>query len=325
MSSNRNSVHWNWCHRGMNSRANRWFLESELESSRRCVCNLVPEDMAFVRLSWLLDRGNSLRDLPPLQGMPSAALVFPGEMSQAYFVTHRWLEADHPDRSGQQLALALSANWVQHPDPESVADWARVPRVHKTGVWYDYMCMPQAPLGEEEEKERNHLLQHVLLLPRVSTVIAVASGMKLFTHRAWCVAEAAVAQTVDNKWELVSLSRQTSRYERFFNGDRSSVSRHRSREGYMAGLLKLEQWLRESRVSRTPESEEFADEARTHAEFAKQVLQLNTELAFPAGHRSLTRAHLLSIAGQLGLETTVPDDLLFCMKGLHRFHVEQRA
>lgn len=324
LASNRNAVHWNWCHQGMNSRANKWFLEQELKSGRRCPCNLVPGNMPFVRLSWLLNPDNCLRDLPRLQEMPANALVFPCEMSQAYFVTHRWLEVDHPDRTGEQLAVALSAMWVES-DPESVADWRTVSRVHQTGVWYDYMCVPQPPQRREEQITLDRWLRHVLLLPRVTTLIAVASGEKLFTNRAWCVAEAALAQTVDDNWKLVSLSRQRSRYQDFFDGDRDLLTRKESRRGYLAGVLKLEQWIKETSYLEDTSSEKFSDEIRTHGEFVKKVARANLEVAFPKQNEPLTAKELLALANDLGLETTVPADLLLCMEALQQCHIEKGA
>ena len=88
--------HWNWCRQKQLHRSN-------------CPCNDVSKEMPFVDVDWLLE--NDLRNIPRMQDLPIEAFCYPTEMEYGYFISHRWREQDHPDRTGFQLAVSLPKIW----------------------------------------------------------------------------------------------------------------------------------------------------------------------------------------------------------------------
>ncbi len=121
-----------------------------LAATSPCPCRAVSPDMPFIRLSWLLDEGTELQNAPSMQELEDNAFIPQDDMEQVYFVSHRWLDRDHPDRSGRQLAVAISQMWCDgnqnfpHWYPEK---WQEA---HKVGVWYDYPTMTRItlPIGK---------------------------------------------------------------------------------------------------------------------------------------------------------------------------------
>jgi hypothetical protein len=298
-------------------------MRPQIYGSRlHCPCYSIPPNMPFVRLTWLLDPTTNLENLPRFQDLPFEALIYPEEMAEAYFVSHRWLERDHPDRTGAQIAVALSRTWAYEP-------WCPMARARRVGLWYDFMCLPQEPRSSGDEAKLTELLPNVVLLPAVCHPLVVLNGDTEFGSRAWCVAEAFAGLLNGCHWEIVSLSKQMIRYPAL----RGTSSPIRSfldtrKLGYEAGLFKLRSWIQNA-----PGRACFADSELTlkEAKLWRQcidvvhgVLKGLDGMMDPERPSELTSDQLLKLAAILGLETTERRDILFCLRAMERAFLARR-
>lgn len=310
---NRGEFHWHWCFQGEYGQLDIERLRDFNESMPRCPCNSIPKNMPFVRLSWLLEPTTDLRNLPRLQDLPPDALVFPEEMSEVYFVSHRWLEHDHPDRTGQQIAVALSRTWAYNLASPTA-------RARRAGVWYDFMCLPQAPRSSGDQALIEELLHYVFLLPAISHPLVVLNGNRQFASRAWCVAEAVAALLNGRHWEVASLSMQVLRYEAL---TRSSASIRelldRKTLGYEAGLSKLRSWIQDYGQDLQIDQNLTFQEGKNWKHCIDVVNRAAIDLALMMeldATSNLAPERLLALANKLALETTEEDDLLLCMQAM---------
>ncbi len=311
---NRNEYHWNWCSVGEWGKIDQEHLRELFESKPQCRCNDIPSTMPFIRLSWLLGPKTKLTNLPAMEDLPPEAFIFPDEMAECYFVSHRWLESDHPDRTGEQIAVAISRMWAYHQNPVSVSDWTTVPRVHKTGIWYDYLCLPQKTVNEE-------LLSCVFQLPKVTIPLVVLNGDRQFSSRAWCVAEA-VAGSMNSRtpYKLISLSVQSLRYKGLtsLTTPTEDLLKDKKRWGYFAGITKLRQWLFETETIATISDEILKAEGMNW----KRCTDVVSDLVFNViggqklQERAFSEDELLYIAQKYNLKTTKETDLLTCMRAI---------
>jgi hypothetical protein len=311
--ANRGEFHRHWCFQGEHGQLDLEQLRDLNASKPRCPCNSIPETMPFVRLSWLLEPTTDLRKLPRLQDLPSEALVFPDEMSEAYFISHRWLERDHPDRTGQQMAVALSRTWAYN----LVSPTARARRA---GVWYDFMCLPQAPHTDSDRARMAELLPCVFFLPAISHPLVVLSGNSQLASRAWCVAEAVAAFLNGRHCEIASLSVQRLRYEAL---TRTSTPvrelLNKKTLGYEPGLSKLRAWIQDAGLDLSPKQDLTLEEGRNW-KYCIDVVNRAAIALHLLMKRKMTSDfdsdRLLALANELGLETTEEDDLLVCMQAM---------
>jgi hypothetical protein len=59
----------------------------------------------------------------------------------------------------------------------------------KMGVFYDYTCLPQKPRNQNESKEFDGMLQHLMGLVARTEVLSLRSHQDDFEQRAWCIFE----------------------------------------------------------------------------------------------------------------------------------------
>jgi hypothetical protein len=239
-------------------------------------------------------------------------------MSATYFISHRWLATDHPDRSGEQVAVALARTWA----PNLASPQARA---HRAGVWYDWLCLPQAPRTAADEATLERLLPCVYLLPAVSHPLVVLSANSLLASRAWCVAEAVSAFLNGRHREAVSLSMLTTQYGTLVTGERPiGELLERKYVGREPGLLKLAAWIRQAD---SLHFEPAAAESRLLQEGAnwKHCVDVVNQVAIDlrmmmgrAGVDDIAPDRLLHLADDMKLETTVPRDRLPCMQAMAR-------
>lgn len=310
---NRGEFHWHWCFQGEHGQLDVEHLHDFNASMPRCPCNSIPASMPFVRLSWLLEPTTNLRNLPRLQDLPPEALVFPEEMSEVYFVSHRWLERDHPDRTGQQMAVALSRTWACNLASPTA-------RARRAGVWYDFMCLPQAPRSGGDQAKIAELLPCVFLLPAISHPLVVLSGNRQLASRAWCVAEAVAAFLNGRHWEVTSLSMRVLRYEAL---TRSSTPIRdlldRETLGYEAGLCKLRSWIQDGGQDLLIDRNLTLQEGKNWKHCIDVVNRAAIDLGVMIRREAtsnLDSDRLLALANELALETTEEDDLLICMQAM---------
>jgi hypothetical protein len=161
------------------------------------------------------------------------------------FISHRWKAREHPDNSGLQLALALSEIWsdLNYPfeNPHNAFYASR------TGIWYDYLCLPQYPRSEPEQKTFSKLLTQIPALVMSCVPILVIDKGKDYASRAWCVLETISAYVSNLPIQGVSLAMQAIRYKEVFC-KRKDVwdSSLDVKQGFRAGLSKLQSLLKES-------------------------------------------------------------------------------
>jgi hypothetical protein len=311
--ANRGEFHWHWCFRGEYGQLDVERLREFNASMPRCACTSIPANMPFARLSWLLTPTTNLRNLPRLQDMPPEALIHPDEMTEVYFVSHRWLERDHPDRTGEQMAVALSRTWAY--------DLARpTARARRAGVWYDFMCLPQAPRSSDDQAKLAELLPAVILLPAISHPLVVLSGNSEFASRAWCVAEAVAALLNDRHSEVASLSMQLLRYEALTRTNTPIRDLLDSKTlGHEAGLSKLRSWIQDAGQDLLVHREELHVQEGSNWKHCIDVVN-RAVIDLHSMTRSVTSDlgadRLLELAAQLALVTTEQADLLFCMRAM---------
>lgn len=310
---NRGEFHWNWCFQGEYGQLDVERLRDFNESLPRCPCNSIPADMPFVRLSWLLEPATDLRNLPRLQDLPPDALVFPDEMSEAYFVSHRWLANDHPDRSGEQIAVALSRTWAYNLMSPNA-------RARRAGIWYDYMCLPQEPRSPEEQARIAELLPYVFLLPAISHPLVVLSRDMQLASRAWCVAEALAALLNGRHWEVVSLSMQASRYEALTRTGTPTCDLLDDKSlGYEPGVSKLRSWIWETGQDLESDENLRPQEGKNWKHCTDVVNHTAMALRLMMGRKGTSKidpSRLLELAAESGLEATEDEDVLICMQAM---------
>ncbi|MBK9681533.1 MAG: hypothetical protein IPO69_22205 [Saprospiraceae bacterium] len=312
---NGSEFHWRWCFRGELGEMDVDHLREFHLFMPPCPCTSIPPNMPFIRLSWLFEATTDLRNLPCLQDMPSAGLIYPSEMVEAHFLSHRWLERDHPDRTGQQMAVALSRTWAFDPtNPMS--------RAHRTGIWYDFMCLPQHPRSADQQATFEELLPCVILLPSVTHPLIILNGGFEFATRAWCVAEGVAALLYGRGSEVASLTLQLLRYNAITRPNISIRDLLNSKAlGFEAGLSKLRYWMQEnSQDWLTDRDQLIQEEGRNYMHCIEVVNSAARMLsAMKKGNDlDLDANRLLELAALFHLETTEQTDLLFCMRAMER-------
>lgn len=84
-----------------------------------------------------------------------------------YFVSHRWLDAQHPDPAGRHLRL-LQEHAREHPD---------------ASYWVDYSCLPQSRDPDDENLFTRTLPKIVSIQAKASTIIILEPDSD---ERLWC-------------------------------------------------------------------------------------------------------------------------------------------
>lgn len=278
-----------------------------------CECQFISQDMPFMRLSWLLSEKCDLFNLPPNDEIPHEALIFPPEMKYAYFVSHRWRDHHHPDVSGLQLALALSSIWSDVDSPW--ADPFDCDHSNRTGVWYDYLCLPQAP-GAKADKHKFYelLLQIPPLTLTAVPILVVEEGLE-YASRAWCALETLGAQNSGHHFYSLSMAMQTIRYEKILCEQASAWDLSLEvQDGCRAGLSKLKQWA--DRNGFTFETDPLHREAalKRHMNCMRKLMEATLLLKYNLDHLSyIDEQVLIEIANKSNLHCTYAGDLTICM------------
>jgi hypothetical protein len=295
--------HWKWCRQAavfpdvMDPAVKQIMSQIALPP---CPCRTVTDEMRFIRLAWLLDEGRALHNLPRMQDLPRDAFIPLEDMRYAYFISHRWLSREHPDRSGQQLAVALSCIW----------------NADGTGLWYDYLCLPQLPRSQTEEGAFLRLLPQVAWLTLTTVPLLVVDGSHEYASRAWCVAEAMGAYRSGLEFRAVSLAAQMARYKEVLLGRTSAWDSAVDIEsGYRSGVAKLRSWIEEEGPSVDASPTQQQKDARKHFKCMRSVAEVAFALHSVAGRGSVTSdSALKAIAAHYNLQCTYQDDVLRCMR-----------
>jgi len=103
-----------------------------------------------------------------------------------YFVSHRWLSADHPDPTGQQFSLLKRAI---------------LPNAY---YWIDYACMPQRPRTDVEEEQFRARLKWMPSLLFDRNVIVLRCLGDGYFDRAWCFFELLTASVLGREIACVT-------------------------------------------------------------------------------------------------------------------------
>jgi hypothetical protein len=297
-------------------------IKKMIDASNPCACRNVSSDMPFIRLSWLLNLDTDLVDIPPMQKLPKEAFISENKMEQAYFVSHRWLDETHPDRSGRQLAVAISQMWsdgnLTHPH-ESPNQWNEA---HKIGIWYDYLCLPQHPRSPEEQSLFDKLLPEIAALTLCTMPILVVDGDMEYSTRAWCVAEAAGVYFNGFNPNAVGIWPQVYRYRNIIKKviikNKRNWSLPRKERGYSAGLAKLLQWIRLTNDPKLFPLFENLDYPRLINKHVKAGSELGKRVMLileKAIHMSCSNsAEWIVLAHQNDLHCRRKEDLKYCME-----------
>jgi len=95
-------------------------------------------------------------------------------------VSHKWLTEQHPDPEGKQLIEIQ--NYVKNQ--------LNGKELRKIGIFYDFICLPQYPRSEKEEKQFNKSLNRMNQLYILSERIFICSaGFEDYYRSSWCVFE----------------------------------------------------------------------------------------------------------------------------------------
>ena len=272
--------------------------------------------MPFIRADWLL--AANLQQLPRMQDLPVEAFLSPAEMDYGYFISHRWLHPKHPDVTGRQLAVALASVWCES-DPQTKGQ-DNEPR-KQTGVWYDYLCMPQHPRTESENVRFKALLEQHSCLTMITVPILVVDRDVDYASRAWCVAELLGTHRSGFSGKSVSLAMHVLKYPQVLSDRISAWDRGLDIEdGYRPGLYKLQSWLETNAISPQVSSDETKEDWQKHKDCmgAANNVFFDFCIARQNGHRLTDDKLLLTIARRNGLECTDENDLLPCMRIMAR-------
>lgn len=249
-----------------------------------------------------------------MQEMPPEAFITADEIHYAYMLSHRWLEYDHPDRSGGQLALALPRIWHSpahrrpagpEPPPES-------------GVWYDFHCLPQAPRTPSEQRQfERHIDQAVWLTLTGVPVLIFDPGME-YSTRAWCATEVLGAHRSGFSKLSTSKALLTLEFEDVLRGSRSAWDQSLKLDnGKRPGLKKLSSWFSQTK---TPvSSSEATGDWEIQKRCIKAVNDVGYTLAFvkakyPEAYERGDPELLKTVADHHSLECTHEEDVLICMR-----------
>ena len=275
--------HWRWCR-----------LASGGFPPSPCPCSLVSEEVRLLSAEWLLV--NQLDHLLPYQELPSAAFLDPHEVEWAYLVSHRWHSQVHPDISGRQLLLALSKIWC-------------IPG-RRTGIWYDFCCLPQDErTPEEQETFQRGLTQLPGLIGSTLPVFVLEEGLD-YASRGWCVAETSGHYYLHSAGQAASLSRLLASYPWLGKGPARLQD---VRVGYRPGIHKLNEWLCDHPSSLTHGSVEHIaaiDESNRMASRAARVCFAIDSLR----DKGALDDDLLAIAKRYSVTCTQHRDILTCMR-----------
>lgn len=307
------SEHWGWCRQAETYRAIEHAHQrlaapgTRGEALPRCHCQDVRSDMPYIRLSWLLDETVDLRNLPPANGLPPKAFIYPPEMKYAYFVSHRWLSAEHPDPSGGQLAVALTGIWSDHDRYRTTYD---CPATHSTGVWYDFLCLPPMARDDEGESAFRAVLRQIPSMVVCGVPIVITNSQYAFATRAWCVAECMAAHRSGFEFHSDSLELRQLMHADVLAGEASAWTSDRIRDGYRSGVHRFAEW---AKLVDLPSADptEIEKARRGHFEIMNRLVDIS--LAIP-GKREVNDRALFGIAGRFGLEATVEDDVIHCLR-----------
>lgn len=299
-------------HLAQNDGHHRWCRQGLLKRGGKCPCHAVTDDMPFIRADWLIRQ--NLSDLPRMQDLPADAFLPPPEMDYCYFISHRWLQADHPDVTGRQLALALPEVWIDPLHRDGAHEHIDQ---KKTGIWYDYLCMPQHPRDlSDETRFRSLLHQHSGLTLCAIPVLVVDKDVE-YASRAWCVAELLGVHRSGFSGKSVSLAMHTLKYpDAVCRGGSVWNSDIDVDDGFRLGLEKLQSWLSDCGIS----LEESSAETKRDWEQHKNCMHAATNVYWDfciARHKEydFDDDRLLStIASRNGLECTREEDVMTCMR-----------
>lgn len=292
--------HWPWCR------------QKTLNRRGKCPCNDVTDEMPFIRADWLIEC--DLRQLPRMQDLPLEAFLSPGQMDYCYFISHRWLQRQHPDVTGRQLAVALPSVWCDSAPRQFMGD-----QEHRkqTGVWYDYLCMPQHPRTEVEHHQFQALLKQHSGLTLITIPILVVDRDVDYASRAWCVAEILGTHISGFSGKSVSLAMYALKYpEVLYHGKSAWHSDLDIDDGFRPGLHKLQSWLEQNGISVQASSDQTKQDWQKHKDCMHAANQVYFDFCI-AKQKGLSLTDddlLLTIARRNGLQCTYEDDLLTCMR-----------
>lgn len=309
--------HWDWCRQKIDIQDPILLKLQEEGSLPRvppCECKLVFKEMPFIRLSWLLSDECQLNNLPPNQELPAKAFIYPNEMKHAYFISHRWLSPSHPDKSGSQIALALP-NMRSFVDEERKDPYS-CKLTNLTGIWHDYLCLPQGTKTKQQKAMFDKLLMQIPALTLTTTPILVIDDGKDYSNRAWCILEAiGVMRSGLDAWGI-SKAIQVETYKSVLCDGLSpwDPSANVYRE-YRAGLSKLKSWAKKNNVDFNLDKNELSRDKRSYVACMVKRNEVALALKYLMDKYNMTDDELLlAIAKQYDLRCTIKGDELICMR-----------
>ena len=134
--------------------------------------------------------------------LPANAFVPHTDCTLILFVSHRWETPFDPDANGRQ-SLFLRMFLASRLTEEHLA---------KTGVWYDYCVLPQAPRTHDAQIAFEAL---VLRIPEIQAacqtlVCGTLDDVRTYSTRGWCLLEYLCRSTVDPDFADESISHRAA-------------------------------------------------------------------------------------------------------------------
>jgi len=201
------------------------------------VIDALLEHTPLIDAQYLLGLHKESSIVPRGQAVPEAALIGPhnawrltwgadGPQKSVLVLSYPWLDREHPDREGEQLAkiapiLEKAINGAIHGDH-------RVGHLHgeiiengkhnTVGVLWDYMCLPQYPRTSDEDKVFKtrlrgmndwyaHPKTKVLLVTTPLPTGAIYSNKdRPYDSRGWCIVERRLSCLVKNAYSFYDLA-----------------------------------------------------------------------------------------------------------------------